>query len=143
MRVITPPDNAEPPLKWRRADIAPIFNSRQAQIMKTKLAIIGLAALLAAGCSSGPVPVGKDTYMIHRGGWPAMNGFAVEADCYKAANSFCEDRGLIMVPVSTDTIDGKAFAHNASSKLVFKAIASTNASAVLATNLSVVVPAGH
>lgn len=65
----------------------------------------------------------KDTYIVHRGGWPAMNGFEVEADCLKAANSFCEKRGLEMVPIKTETIDGRIFVHNASSKLVFKATA--------------------
>ena len=96
--------------------------------MKTKLIIIGLAALLATGCASnGIVPVGKDTYMINRGGWPAMNGFAVESECYRDANRFCQSRGLVMVPVETTTIDGKVFTHNASSKFIFKAVASTNA----------------
>ena len=96
--------------------------------MKTKLVIIGLAALLAAGCATNSiVSTGNDTYMISRGGWPDMNGFAVEAECYHDANQFCTNHGLVMVPVSITTIDGKVFAHNASSKLIFRAVASTNA----------------
>jgi hypothetical protein len=55
-----------------------------------------------------------------------MNGFAVEAECYQDANQFCKKRGLVMVPVSTTMINGQAFVHNASCKLVFKAVASTN-----------------
>jgi hypothetical protein len=88
---------------------------------------ICLTVILAAGCASNAiVSTGKDTYMISRGGWPAMNGFAVQAECYKDANQFCKDRGLVMVPVSTTMINGQAFVHNASCELVFKAVASTN-----------------
>ena len=55
-----------------------------------------------------------------------MDGFAVESKCYRDANQFCINQGLIMVPVSIATIDGLAFANNASSKLVFRGVASTN-----------------
>jgi hypothetical protein len=95
--------------------------------MKTQILIIGLAALLLAGCASnGIAPMGDNTYMIHRGGWPRMDGFAVESECYRDANQFCINKGLIMVPVSTATIDGQVFAHNASSELIFRAVTSTN-----------------
>jgi hypothetical protein len=98
--------------------------------LKTNILIIGLAALLAAGCASNSIaPMGNDTYMINRGGWPRMNGFAVQSECYRDANQFCTNRGLIMIPVSTTMIDGQVFDHNASSTLVFIAVASTNAPA--------------
>jgi hypothetical protein len=95
--------------------------------MKTQILIIGLAALLTAGCASnGIAPMGSNTYMINRGGWPHMNGFAVESECYRDANQFCTEHGLFMVPVSATTIDGQVLANNASCKLIFRAVASTN-----------------
>jgi hypothetical protein len=95
--------------------------------MKTQILIIGLAALFTAGCASnGIAPMGSNTYMINRGGWPHMNGFAVESECYRDANQFCTKQGLIMVPVSATTIDGQVFANNASCKLIFRAVTSTN-----------------
>jgi len=108
--------------------------------MKLKPALVALSALALTGCASNIVPAGKDTYMIHHGGWPAMNGFACEADCYRDANEFCKERGLVMVPVSTETIDGKVFAHNASSKLIFKSVVSTNTPSAI-TNSPSVIPA--
>jgi len=85
-------------------------------------------ALLVTGCATHHiVPAGKDTYMINRGGWPHMSGFAVESQCYRDANQFCIQRGLVMVPVSTTTVDGKLFCNNASSQIIFKAVAATNA----------------
>jgi hypothetical protein len=55
-----------------------------------------------------------------------MNGFAMEAKCYRDANQFCINHGFIMVPLSTATIDGRFFANNASSKLMFKTVTSTS-----------------
>ena len=95
------------------------------------LLVLSVLLVLLAGCVSNTIaPLGQDTYMVSRGGWPNMNGFAVEAWCYKAANEYCAARGLVMIPVETTTIDGAVFAHNASSKLVFRAVAITNAPAV-------------
>ena len=95
--------------------------------MIAKTFTVGLLVILCGGCASpNIVPAGKDTFMVNGGGWPRMNGFAVESECYQAANQFCAKRGLIMIPLSTTTKDGQVFAHNASCKLVFKAVASTN-----------------
>ena len=58
------------------------------------LILISLAALLVSGCSTGVVSAGKDTYMVHKGGWPSMNGFACEAKCYEAANRYCANHKL-------------------------------------------------
>jgi hypothetical protein len=77
---------------------------------------------LCAGCASSIVPMGKDTYMVERGGWPHMNEFAMEADCLKAANRFCKKRGMAMVVVSTTGRDGQVFANNASCRLIFKTV---------------------
>jgi hypothetical protein len=73
-----------------------------------------------AGCAqTDVVAIGRGTYMVNRGGWPAMNGFACEAKCYEAANAFCEKNHLAIASSTPTTIDGRVFAHNASSKLVF------------------------
>jgi hypothetical protein len=90
--------------------------------MKINLIIIGLAALFVTSCATTDViSIGKDTYMVNRGGWPAMNGFACETECYQAANEFCAKKHLAIASSTPTTIDGKVFAHNASCKLVFVA----------------------
>jgi len=66
--------------------------------------------------------MGKDTYMVERGGWPHMNQFALETHCLKDANRFCEKRGLAMVPISRIGRDGQVFQNNATFKLVFRAV---------------------
>jgi hypothetical protein len=100
--------------------------------MKTNLmtAIVVLAAiLLVTSCATRDVvSIGKDTYMVNRGGWPAMNGFECEKACYRAANDYCAKKGLVMVSSTPTTIDGEVFSHNASCKLVFVATNSVTSS---------------
>src|ERR1022692_1971267 len=91
-------------------------------MQKSFLLPLTLCAVLICGCASNVVPMGKETYMIQHGGWPHMNESSLEAKCLKDANSFCEKRGLVMVPVSINGIDGRAFVNNASCKVVFRAV---------------------
>ena len=80
------------------------------------------AALVVCGCANtGIVFTGGNTYMVSRGGWPAMSGFACENDCYQVANRFCASNHLVMASSQATVIDGAAFQHNASCKLVFVA----------------------
>ena len=92
--------------------------------MKTKIPMISLAVLLATGCATNDiVPAGPGgAFLITRGGWPQMSGLAAEAACFRDANHFCTNQGLVMIPVSTNLIDGQVFAHSASCSLTFKAV---------------------
>jgi hypothetical protein len=68
------------------------------------------------------VSMGKDTYYVERGGWPHMNQYALEAKCLRDANRYCESHHLAMEPVSSVGREGEAFQHNATFRLIFKAV---------------------
>jgi uncharacterized protein YraI len=82
-----------------------------------------LAAVLFAGCASpGVIPAGPDTFTVSSGtswGWSSAQA---RAEVYALANKFCEDRGLVMVPLSIDTIDGVTGRNTPSATLVFRAL---------------------
>jgi len=90
-----------------------------------KLLALSLAAAALAGCSALEVaPAGPDTYTVAAGGglgWTASSA-PVRAKVYRAANDFCEKRGLVMVPVSEREIPGEVGRHTASVELVFRAL---------------------
>ena len=52
-------------------------------------------------------------------GWSSAQA---RAEVYALANKFCEDRGLVMVPLSIDTIDGVTGRNTPSATLVFRAL---------------------
>jgi hypothetical protein len=78
--------------------------------------------LLCFGCSTGVVPAGPDTYLISR----SVSGFGTtgtaKASVYRDAAAWCEARGLVMVPVSSDAKDPKTGQHMGSVELVFRAL---------------------
>ncbi len=75
--------------------------------MKTKLAIIGLAALVLAGCStnSGVVAISGDTYMISRNN--AAGAFSnipkMKVEIIKQANDFATSKGKVAQEISLNT----------------------------------------
>jgi len=88
--------------------------------------IISLAVFALVGCSTSPeiVPAGPDTYSVSAGGglgWTPSSA-PIRAKVYRAANDFCAERGLIMVPVSVDQRPGEMGRHTASMELVFRAL---------------------
>lgn len=91
--------------------------------MKNKaLLSLMLGTTLICGCASNVVPMGKNTYMIEHGGWPHMNEYSLQAHCLKDANRFCDKHGLDLIQTSFTGRDGQVFAHNATCKLIFKAV---------------------
>ena len=79
-------------------------------------------ALLVAGCSTGVVPAGPDTYMVSR----SVSGFstagAAKAAAYREASEWCAKRGLVMVPISSDAqnpVTGQRMGH---AELTFRAL---------------------
>lgn len=86
------------------------------------LLILSLCAALA-GCSTGVVPMGSQTYSVSFGGKPGLrSGQGERAQCYRAAHAYCADRGLVMVPVE-ETVSPAIFGgRTASASLTFKAL---------------------
>lgn len=87
----------------------------------------GLAlSWLLAGCALGPrvVPAGPQTYTVSAEGglnWTEATSSAREA-VFSAANRFCAERKLVMVPVSLDVHPGEWGERLASADLVFRAL---------------------
>jgi hypothetical protein len=88
--------------------------------MKTQIfAVVSLAGILCAGCSSGVFPMGQDTYMVAwRGTYPE---FTLEAKCLKKANKFCEKHGEAMVFVSKSGHD-MGFNSQSSCEVIFRMV---------------------
>jgi hypothetical protein len=85
---------------------------------------IASTAIFLAGCSTGIVPMGNDTYMVEHQGSSLSTQAENEAKCFQEANQFCEAKGLVMTPVSTTGRNGLAvpFGHGGDCKLVFRAL---------------------
>jgi hypothetical protein len=92
--------------------------------MKNPLGCLLVCSLAIAlcGCSTGVVPMGKDTYMISRKGTGWATHGEMKAKCYRDANKFCAKRGLEMVPVSTTGKDGTPGFLPATCELTFRAV---------------------
>jgi hypothetical protein len=89
--------------------------------MKRTLAIIATAIFLAGCASSGVQPAGPDTYIVsHRVTAFDTTGSAKAAN-YQAASEWCAQRGLVMVPVSSDA-QPMGFGHPGSAELLFRAL---------------------
>lgn len=85
---------------------------------KTKLLLL----LAVTGCAqSGIIPAGIDTYMVSSSG-VGYSSAGVRADVYAAANAFCEERGLVMVPMALSVKEGEAFRFPPSANLTFRAL---------------------
>jgi hypothetical protein len=84
------------------------------------LALI-LAASLLAGCTSGVIPAGPDTYMISSSG-AGFSMAGVRARTYQKASQYCAARGLVFVPVSFDAQGGVYGQRPPTGDLVFRAL---------------------
>ena len=87
--------------------------------MKNKV-IPFLCAVLLAGCTTHIIPAGPDTYRVSTY-YDFTSGGAQNAT-YKAANEFCAKRGLVMVPVSSDSREGICGQRPPTADLVFRAL---------------------
>ena|SRR5882724_5043132 len=91
------------------------------KVKTTLLTLSALAALLCGGCASQVISAGPDTYMVSSSG-AGFSTAGVRARCYRAANKFCEKRGLVMVPVSFDAREGELARRPPTANLVFRAL---------------------
>ena len=68
-------------------------------------AVIGLAMVSGCATSTGPVPIGKDTYMIAIGGKSVQSGGTLKARAFKEGAEFCQAQGEHLQVVSTQQRD--------------------------------------
>jgi hypothetical protein len=78
--------------------------------------------LLLAGCSTGVVPLGQNTYMI-AGSSPGLIGSGtVKAKLIRQANEWAAKRGLVATVVDSKGEDAVVGRNNANAEIVFKAL---------------------
>lgn len=85
-----------------------------------KLILIVLAVSLLAGCSTGVVAVGKDTYMIGRRSAAAGFGppLGAKAETYVEANEFCDKQNKKVKTLTLNMTDS-GFAKPGTVELTF------------------------
>ncbi len=79
-------------------------------------------SLTLIGCSTGVVPAGPQTYMISTTAFGLVPGGTAKAKAYREANDWCKQRGLVMVPVTSDSNDAVYGRKPAGAELVFRAL---------------------
>ncbi|MDM0053924.1 hypothetical protein [Variovorax sp. J22R115] len=97
--------------------------------MKTRsiafVVVAAVATAILAGCassSSGPVPIGPDTYMLAKpGDFFTTSGGTVKADLYREAGAFCLKQNRQLMPVSTSSADA-GIAKYASAEIQFRCL---------------------
>ena len=89
------------------------------QILNTAGAAIAFSLL--AGCAAEVIPAGPDTYTVASSG-AGFSTAGVRAKTYRAANDYCQKRGLVMVPVSFDAQGGVLGQRPPTAELVFRAL---------------------
>ena len=84
---------------------------------------ICVALVMTACASSGPVPIGRDTYMISKQSSTGFHsGGSVKANCYREANEFCIKQGLQFQPVKDNARDGVPGYAFANAEVVFRCL---------------------
>jgi len=82
-----------------------------------------IVLLLCACASSGPVPVGKETYMITKQSSTGFHsGSSVKADIYREASEFCNRQGMQLQPVRESSKDGAPGYSFANAEIVFRCL---------------------
>lgn len=88
-----------------------------------KILLLILFVLSILGCSStGPVPIGKDTYMSSNGSGPYTTGASLLADLYVEGNKFCDSKGMEFQPLSEQGVDGAPFIRNSKANIKFRCL---------------------
>lgn len=90
---------------------------------KKRISLSAVAALALVGCaSSGPVPIGPDTYMLAKpGDFMTVSGGTVKAELYREAGGFCQKQGKHLMPLSTSSTDASV-ARYASAEISFRCL---------------------
>jgi hypothetical protein len=93
--------------------------------MKLKSLILIAVGLMQVACaSSGPISIGKDTFMITKQSSTGYHsGASVKADLYREASEYCARQRLNFQPVrerAKDGVPGYAFAN---AEVIFRCLA--------------------
>ena len=64
-----------------------------------------LLLLTACATSTGPVPIGKDTYMIAIGGKSVQSGGTLKAKAFQEGAEFCKSQGKELQVINTQQRD--------------------------------------
>lgn len=82
------------------------------------------AVLLSAGCSTGVVSIGPDTFMVAgQSATGFSTGGAVMVDLYREAAAYCTANGRNLLPVNMQSVDGVPGRAFASGQLQFRCLA--------------------
>ena len=91
-------------------------------LMNIKLVLLSFSLAGCATLSSGPVQIGRDTYMLARnGGVLATSGGIIKAELYREAYSFCMQKRKELMPVTESSNDYSAFQY-ASAEIQFRCL---------------------
>lgn len=96
---------------------------------KVDLPMKGLLVALVVGlgftacASTGPVSMGKDTYMLAKpGGFLTVAGGEVKADLFREADQYCRGQNKHLMPISSSARDA-GVAQYASAEIQFRCLA--------------------
>jgi hypothetical protein len=91
--------------------------------MKTKITIIGLAALILSGCGtdSGVVPMGQNAYMISKTEWGFMGPVPIKGDAIREAQDYCKEHDKALMVTKTIEINIK-FGSEPGAEVYFEAL---------------------
>ncbi|MDP2784904.1 MAG: hypothetical protein Q8O38_09990 [Sulfurimicrobium sp.] len=95
-----------------------------------KAVVAALSVLSLTGCaSSGPVPIGKDTYMISKqsAGGAFVAASSVKADVFREANEFCNSQGKTFQVVGTNQVEALIGSRMPSAEVQFMCLDSHDA----------------
>ena len=87
-----------------------------------KLPALALPILILTACTSGVIPAGPRTYIITKSVSAFSSGAAGKAQCYREASEWCEKRGLVMVPISSDAQSAENGRKMGGAELTFRAL---------------------
>lgn len=92
--------------------------------LNVKKLLLSLASLSILGCSSsGPVPMGKDTYLITKEGIGSLiSAASLKADLYKEANAFCHSEGKEFQPIRENAIESIQGKNGSSAEVQFRCL---------------------
>jgi hypothetical protein len=89
--------------------------------MKRIIPLILLLAIQVSCTTSNVISTGPDTYMVTSSG-AGFSTASVKENVFEKANKYCEERGLVMVPVSFSSEPGRMGRNAPSADLTFKAL---------------------
>jgi hypothetical protein len=99
-----------------------LLDIKYLESMKKLVTAIGACILMTSCASPEVISAGPDTYTVTSGASAGFSSVGVRAEVYKSANKFCQEQGLVMVPVSMDATEGALGRHPPSATLVFRAL---------------------